>query len=89
MKQSLTKFSNDVIKKLIKVSASQIAGINDNDLNDNDIVVGDNCISVQVTISQNIINIKSVTLELQKKIYFVLSNQMDSEELVVDITVRN
>ncbi len=89
MKQSLTKFSNDIIRKLIKVSASQIAGINEGDLSDDDIVVGDNFISVQVTISQNIINIKSVTLELQKKIYFVLSNQMDSEELVVDITVRN
>ncbi len=89
MKQSLTKFSNDIIRKLIKVSASQIAGVNEDILSDEDIHVGDNYVSVKITLSQNIINIKSVTLELQKKIYFVLSNQMDCEELIVDITVKN
>lgn len=89
MKQSLTKFSNQILKKLIKISASQVAGVMENALSDEDIQISNELIIVKVKIAEDIINIKSVAIELQKKIYFDLSNQMDEEELAINIIVKN
>lgn len=83
-----TRFSNSIIIKLIENVANTVPGVKKIQVEEGDIDFEKNKITVDVWFKKNVLNIKSISTELQKTIYYYLSQQLDNFYLAINVRVH-
>lgn len=83
-----TRFSNSIIIKLIENVANTVPGVKKIQVEESDIDFEKNKITVDVWFKKNVLNIKSISTELQKTIYYYLSQQLDNFYLAINVRVH-
>lgn len=83
-----TRFNNNIIIKLIESAANTVPGVKKVDIDENDIDLEQNTIKVDVWFNDNTLNIKSIAYDLQKTIYYNLSQQLDNFDLKINIQIH-
>lgn len=84
-----TFFNRDLINKLIKNSATFISGIKRVSADFRALEISEKEIVVDTWFENDVINISSVAYELQKKIFFNLSQQLDDTSIKVNIVIHS
>ena len=83
-----TRFNNNIVIKLIENAASVVPGIKKVSVDEKEIDFDKNKISVDAWMKRNVLNVKSIASELQKTIYYNLSQQLDNFDIKIDIRVH-
>lgn len=83
-----TLFNHNLIVKLVKNSATQVPGVKKVSVDIQNIRDDDHEIDVDAWFEHKIYNIISVCNELQKKIFFSLSKQLDDTSIKINIIVH-
>lgn len=82
-----TIFNHDLITKLIENKALVVPGLKKIQVNFYD-KFGQNQIFIDVWFKKQIVNLKSIIYDLQKTIFFSLSNQLDTTDIKINIVVH-
>ena len=82
-----TIFNHDLITKLIENKALVVPGLKKIQVNFYD-KFGQNKIFIDVWFKKQIVNLKSIIYDLQKTIFFSLSNQLDTTDIKINIVVH-
>lgn len=83
-----TIFNHDLITKLIENKALVVPGLKKIKVNFYD-KFDQNKIFIDVWFKKQIINLKSIIYDLQKTIFFNLSNQLDTTDIKINIIVHS
>lgn len=85
-----TIFNHNLVTKLIQNSASLVPGIKKVNVDIEDHNSSENAIiNVSVWLEHKFYSIKSISYELQKKIFFNLSKQLDDTKIRINIIVHH
>ena len=83
-----TRFNNAIVIKLIENAASVVPGIKKIEVDEKEIDFEKNKISIDASVKSNVLNVKSIASELQKTIYYNLSQQLDNFDIKIDIRIH-
>ncbi|GAA5414750.1 hypothetical protein [Ureaplasma ceti] len=83
-----TRFNNSIIINLITTTANTVPGVSKVEVNEEGIDLESNVITVEAWLSDNVLNVKSAAQDLQKTIYYNLSQQLDNLDLSINIQIH-